>query len=185
MSTHESVKFGIEGPNYPWEVISDTALLAEKIGFDSYWMPDHLVATGVRRWDALEAWSTLCALAVKTKRIKLASGVSDTHRCHPAVLAQRAATCDVLSNGRAILGIGIGEAMNLVPFGIAYDKPVGRTIEAIKIIRRLWSEDFVDFEGKYYTLKKAFLQPKPSVPISETKYRPTIPIFSLRVHPEP
>ncbi|MFB0523883.1 MAG: LLM class flavin-dependent oxidoreductase [Candidatus Bathyarchaeia archaeon] len=177
MSAHERMKFGIEGPNYPWEVICDTALLAEKIGFDSYWMPDHLVATGVRRWDALEAWSTLSALAVKTKRIKLASGVSDTYRCHPAVLAQRAATCDVLSNGRAILGIGIGEAMNLVPFGIAYDKPVGRTIEAIKIIGRLWSEDFVDFEGDYYTLKRAFLQPKPAVPISETKYRHTIPIF--------
>ncbi|MGD8506849.1 MAG: LLM class flavin-dependent oxidoreductase [Candidatus Bathyarchaeota archaeon] len=177
MSPQKSVKFGIEGPNYPWEVIRDTALLAEKNGFDSYWMPDHLVATGVRRWYALEAWTTLCALAVKTKKIELASGVSDTYRCHPAVLAQKAATCDVLSNGRAILGIGIGEAMNLVPFGIAYDKPVGRTIEAIKIIRRLWSEDFVDFEGKHYTLKKAFLQPKPSVPISETKYRPTVPLF--------
>jgi len=177
MNAHEPIKFGVEGPNYPWEAIRDTTLLAEKIGFDSYWMPDHLVATGVRRWDALEAWSTLCALAVKTKKIKLASGVSDTYRCHPAALAQRAATCDVLSNGRAILGIGIGEAMNLVPFGIAYDKPVGRTIEAIKIIRRLWSEDFVDFEGKYFTLKKAFLQPKPSVPISETKYRPTVPMF--------
>ncbi len=177
MSPHESVKFGIEGPNYPWEVIRDTALLAEKIGFNSYWMPDHLVATGVRRWDALEAWSTLCALALKTKRIKLASGVSDTYRCHPAVLAQKAATCDVLSNGRAILGIGIGEAMNLVPFGIAYDKPVGRTIEAIKVIRRLWSEEFVDFEGKYYKLNNAVLQPKPSVPISEAKYRSTVPLF--------
>jgi len=50
--------------------------------------------------------------------------------------------------------------MNLVPFGITYDKPVGRTIEAIQIIRRLWSEDFVDFEGKYYSLKNAFLQPE-------------------------
>ena len=146
-------------------------------------MPDHLVATGVRRWEALDAWSTLCALAVITKRIKLASGVSDTHHCHPAALAQRAATCDVLSNGRAILGIGIGEAMNLVPFGIAYDKPVGRTIEAIEIIRRLWTEDFVDFEGKYYKLKKAFLQPKPSVPILETKYRPTVPIFMAASSP--
>jgi phthiodiolone/phenolphthiodiolone dimycocerosates ketoreductase len=184
MTTQELVKFGIEGPNYPWETILETALLAEKKGFDSYWMPDHLVATGVRRWDALEAWSTLCALAVKTKTIKLASGVSDTYRCHPAVLAQKAATCDVLSNGRAILGIGIGEAMNLVPFGIAYDKPLGRTIEAIKIIRKLWSEDFVDFEGKYYKLKQAFLQPKPSVPISETKYRPTVPIFIAASSPK-
>jgi len=88
-----------------------------------------------------------------------------------------AATCDVLSEGRAILGIGIGEAMNLVPFGIPYDKPVGRTIEAIQIIRRLFTEDFVDFKGKYYELKQAFLRPKPAVPISETEYRSTVPIF--------
>lgn len=177
MSAGESIRFGVEGPNYPWEAIRDTALLAEKIRFDSYWMPDHLVATGVRRWDALNAWSTLCALAVQTKRIKLATGVSDTYRQHPATLAQMAATCDVLSNGRAILGIGIGEAMNLVPFGIPYDKPVERTIEAIQIIRRLFTEDFVDFKGKYYELKEAFLQPKPVVPISETEYRSTVPIF--------
>ncbi|MEM1538951.1 MAG: LLM class flavin-dependent oxidoreductase [Candidatus Bathyarchaeia archaeon] len=173
----KAVKFGVECPNYPWETIREIALLAEKLGFDSYWMPDHLVATGVRRWDALHAWCTLCALAVQTKRIRLASGVSDTYRHHPASLAQMAATCDALSNGRAILGIGIGEAMNLVPYGIPYDKPVERTLEAIKIIRRLFTEDFVDFEGKYYKLNKAFLQPKPAVPISETRYKSTIPLF--------
>ncbi|MDH5482242.1 MAG: LLM class flavin-dependent oxidoreductase [Candidatus Bathyarchaeota archaeon] len=177
MSARRTIKFGIEGPSYPWEVIHDVVLFAEKIGFDSYWMPDHLVATGVKRWDALDAWSTLCALAVQTKRIKLATGVSDTYRHHPAALAQMAATCDTLSQGRAILGIGIGEAMNLVPFGIPYDRPVERTVEAVQIIRRLFTEDFVDFKGKYYELKKAFLQPKPAVPISETAYRSTVPIF--------
>ncbi|RLF11551.1 MAG: LLM class flavin-dependent oxidoreductase, partial [Thermoprotei archaeon] len=164
------VKFGIEGPNYPWETISEVAQLAEQLGFDSYWMPDHTVATGVRRWDALEAWGTLCALALKTKTIKLASGVSDTYRYHPAVLAQKATTCDIISGGRAILGIGIGEAMNLVPFGIPYDKPVSRTEEALQIIKRLWTEDFVDFQGNYYKLEKAFLQPKPV-------QKPHVPIY--------
>jgi phthiodiolone/phenolphthiodiolone dimycocerosates ketoreductase len=179
-----SIKFGIECPNYPWEAILDTALLMEKIGFNSYWMPDHLVATGVKRWDALHAWCTLCALAVKTRRIRLATGVSDTYRHHPASIAQMAATCDVLSNGRAILGIGIGEAMNLVPFGIPYDKPVERTAEAVQIIRRLFTEDFVDFKGKYYQLNKAFLQPKPAVPISENKYKSTVPIFIAASSPK-
>ena len=174
---YDKVKFGVEGPNHPWEVIRDNALFVEKIGFDSYWMPDHLVATGAKRWDALNAWSILNALAVLTKRIKLASGVSDTYRCHPAGLAQMAATCNVLSNGRAILGIGVGEAMNLVPFGIPYDKPVGRTIEAIQIIRKLFTGGPVDYEGKYYTLKEAILRPRAAVPISITKYRSTVPIF--------
>jgi len=165
-----SVKFGVEGPNYPWEVISDLAVFAENLGFDSYWMPDHTVATGVRRWDALEAWGTLCALALKTSRIRLATGVSDTYRYHPAVLAQKATTCDVISGGRAVLGVGIGEAMNLVPYGIAYDKPVSRTEEALQVLKKLWTQDFVDFEGKYYRLKKAFLHPKPL-------QKPHVPIY--------
>jgi len=177
MVSKEEITFGVEGPNYPWRTILDVALTAEKLGFDSYWTPDHLVATGIRRWDALEAWSTLAALAVQTKKIKLATGVSDTYRYHPAVLAQKVATLDAISEGRAILGIGIGEAMNLVPYGIPYDKPVARTEEALEIIRKLWSEDFIDFEGNYYKLRKAFIQPKPSVPVSETKFRHTVPIF--------
>jgi len=177
MASKEKIMFGVEGPNYPWKTILEVALTAEKVGFDSYWTPDHLVATGVRRWDALEAWCSLTALAVQTKKIKLATGVSDTYRYHPAALAQKVATLDAISDGRAILGVGIGEAMNLVPFGITYDKPIARTEEALEIIRKLWSEDLIDFEGNYYRLKKAFLQPKPSVPISETKFRPTVPIF--------
>ena len=48
------MKFGIEGPNAPWETILDIATYAEPIGLDSYWMPDPLVATGVKRWDAIE-----------------------------------------------------------------------------------------------------------------------------------
>jgi phthiodiolone/phenolphthiodiolone dimycocerosates ketoreductase len=182
--SREKIKFGVECPNYPWEIIRDVALFAEKAGFDSYWMPDHLVATGVRRWDALHAWGTLCALATCTKKIKLATGVSDTYRHHPAALAQMAATCDVLSNGRAILGIGIGEAMNLVPFGIVYDKPLARTLEAVQIIRKLFTEDFVDFDGKYYKLQKAFIQPKPAVPISETRYKSTVPLFIAASSPK-
>lgn len=177
MASKEEIMFGVEGPNYPWRTILDVALTAEKVGFESYWTPDHLVATGVRRWDALEAWCTLTAIAVQTNKIKLATGVSDTYRYHPAALAQKVATLDVISEGRVILGIGIGEAMNLVPFGIPYDKPIARTEEALEIIRKLWSEDLIDFEGKYYKLKKALLQPKPSVPISETRFRPTVPIF--------
>jgi len=177
MDSKERILFGIEGLNYPWNTILDVAATAEKLGFDSYWTPDHLVATGVRRWDALEAWSTLTALAIYTKKMKLATGVSDTYRYHPAALAQKVATLDVISGGRAILGIGIGEAMNLVPFCIPYDKPVARTEEALEIIRRLWSEDFFDYDGNYYKLHRAFIQPKPSVPTSETKFRPTVPIF--------
>ena len=173
----ERVSFGIEAPNHPWSTILDLALTGEREGFDSFWMPDHSVATGTKRWDALEAWVTLASVAARTKRLRLATGVSDTYRSHPATLAQRAATLDVISDGRAILGVGVGEAMNLVPFGVPYDKPVARTEEALEIIKRLWTEESVDFTGQYYNLHGAFLQPKPSVPVSPDRYRPTVPIF--------
>jgi len=68
------------------------------------------------------------------------------------------------------MGIGIGEAMNLNPYGIVWDKPVSRTIDALKVMKKLWTEEFVDYEGPYYKLKKAFLQPKPV-------QKPHVPLF--------
>ena len=166
----DEVRFGYECPNYPWETISELAVYVEQQGFDSFWMPDHTVAFGIRRWDSLEAWTVLSAIALKTRRIRLGTCVSDTYRHHPAVLAQMATTCDIISNGRAILGIGIGEAMNLNPYGIVWDHPVARTIDALQVIKKLWTEEVVDHEGPYYKLRRAFLQPRPI-------QKPHVPIF--------
>jgi len=166
----DEIKFGYECPPYPWDTISELAVYVEQQGFDSFWMPDHTVAFGIRRWDALEAWTVLSAVALRTQRIRLGTCVSDTYRHHPAVLAQMATTCDILSNGRAILGIGIGEAMNLNPYGIVWDRPIARTIDAIQVMKKLWAQEEVNHEGPYYKLEKAFLQPKPV-------QRPHVPIF--------
>ncbi len=164
------VKFGYESAPYPWETISELAVYVEQQGFDSFWMPDHTVGFGIRRWDSLEAWSVLSAIASRTRRILLGTCVSDTYRHHPAILAQMAATCDIISRGRTILGIGIGEAMNLNPYGIQWDKPVSRTVEALKVIKRLWTEEVVDHKGRFYRLEQAFLQPK-------SFQKPHLPIF--------
>ena len=166
----EELKFGYECAPYPWRTVSDLAVYVEQQGFDSFWMPDHTVGFGIRNWDALEAWTVLSAIALKTKRIRLGTCVSDTHRHHPAVLAQMATTCDIVSNGRAILGIGIGEAMNLNPYGVVWDSPVSRTIDALRVIKKLWTEDVADYEGSYYRLDRAFLQPRPV-------QQPHVPIF--------
>jgi alkanesulfonate monooxygenase SsuD/methylene tetrahydromethanopterin reductase-like flavin-dependent oxidoreductase (luciferase family) len=166
----DQIRFGYESAPYPWQTISDLALYVEAQGFDSFWMPDHTVGFGIRRWDSLEAWTVLSGIAMQTKRLILGTCVSDTHRHHPAVLAQMAATCDIISRGRAILGIGIGEAMNLNPYGIQWDKPVSRTQEAVKIIKRLWTEDVVNHSGRFYKLEEAFLQPKPF-------QKPHVPLF--------
>jgi probable F420-dependent oxidoreductase len=157
----DEVKFGFESTPHPWKLISELAVYAEDAGFDSFWMPDHTVGFGIKRWNALEAWTTLSAVATKTKKIRLGTCVGDVYRHHPASLAQMITTCDTVSNGRVTLGVGIGEAMNLFPFGIPLKKPVGRTRETISLIRRLWTEDKVDYEGEYYRFNGAFLQPKP------------------------
>jgi alkanesulfonate monooxygenase SsuD/methylene tetrahydromethanopterin reductase-like flavin-dependent oxidoreductase (luciferase family) len=155
------VRFGFESSPYPWELISELAPYVENVGFDSFWMPDHTVGFGIKRWNALEAWTVLSAVATKTERLRLGTCVGDVFRHHPASLAQMVTTCDTISKGRATIGVGIGEAMNLLPFGISLDKPVGRTREIVTMIRRLWTEESVDFEGKHYRLRDAFLQPQP------------------------
>jgi len=138
------------------------AKLNEEAGFDSLWVPDHIlfIPPGI----VPEAWSTLAAVAVVTKKVMLGTCVTDPHRHHPAVLAQKVATVDQLSGGRAMLGLGAGESMNLDPFGIRWNKPVSRLIEAVSVIRKLWSGEPFSYEGEFWKLKDAFLHIKPAQP---------------------
>ncbi len=135
------------------------AKVNEQAGFDSIWAPDHLifVPPGI----VPEAWSTLAAIAAVTEKVALGSCVTDPHRHHPAVLAQKVATVDQISGGRAMLGLGAGEAMNLEPFSIDWEKPVSKLIEAVTIIRGLWSGEVMDYEGDFFRLRNAFLQIQP------------------------
>jgi len=148
-------------------------VLAENRGFDSLWLPDHFVDVN---GDRLDPWTVLSAVAVKTKRMTLSSWVTDTQRSHPARTAQVVACLDVISHGRAILGIGAGEAMNIVPFGLPWELPrqrVARLAEAIQVIRALWAssrEKPVTFSGQFYQLENAFLSQPP-------KQKPSPPIY--------
>lgn len=150
------MKFGIY-LYHPLEEAYRVARLAEKSGFHSVWMGDHL--DGKTPW--LEAWTTLAAISIKTKRVKIGVGVTDPFRRNPAVLAQTAATLDVVSNGRLIFGIGPGEAMNLKPYGMVMQEPVSRMIETVRIVKKLWTEEWVSYRGKFHRLSKATLKPKP------------------------
>lgn len=148
-------------------------ILAEKIGFHRLWIPDHFVDFNGAM---LDPWTVLSALAVTTKRVMLGSSVTDTQRNHPARTAHSVASLDTISHGRAILGIGAGEAMNIVPFGLPWESPrrrVARLTEAIQIIRSLWTSSrrkTIDFSGRFYRLKGAFLSQSP-------KQRPYPPIY--------
>jgi len=151
---YEEVSFGILGGRM-------LASYAEKAGFDSIFLPDHLVGVGIKKFDAFDAWCELSAIAVTTKRIRIGTCVSDLHRRHPAQMAQTLMTVDHISNGRVIMGVGAGEAMNLNPYGISWDKPASRTREALIVIKKLLSEESVDYKGSFFELRRAFIQPKP------------------------
>jgi len=165
----KSVKFGtlLPIPTTPVGKLLNIARVNEEAGFNSLWAPDHLlfVPTGI----VPEGWTILTAASMVTKSALLGTCVTDPHRHHPAVLAQRLATLDQLSGGRVILGLGAGEAMNLDPFGIERNKPVSKLVEAVTIMRKLWTGETVDYEGEFWKLKEAFLQIQP--------VRPKVPIY--------
>jgi len=159
--TEGNIRFGcfLPIPATPVEKLFRIAKVNEEAGFDSIWVPDHIlfIPPGI----VPEAWSTLAATAAVTEKAALGTCVSDPHRYHPAVLAQKVATVDQISGGRAILGLGAGEAMNLEPFGIEWKKPVSKLVEAVTIIRKLWSGEVLNHEGRFWRLKDAFLQINP------------------------
>jgi phthiodiolone/phenolphthiodiolone dimycocerosates ketoreductase len=161
----DSPKFGFtEVAVDPVQALED-GIAAEKAGFDAVWIPDHFTDVD---GDKLEPWTCLAAIAARTKKVQLGSAVTDTQRTHPSRTAHATACLDAISGGRVILGIGAGEAMNVVPFGLPWDEPAGRAArlgEAIKVIKLLWAskrEEQVSYEGKYYNLKDAFLSQHPT-----------------------
>jgi alkanesulfonate monooxygenase SsuD/methylene tetrahydromethanopterin reductase-like flavin-dependent oxidoreductase (luciferase family) len=137
------------------------AQVSELLGYDSVWWADHLLLN--ETGDCSDCWSVMAAAAVKTRRIQLCTAVSDPHRVHPAVFAQRAATLDQLCRGRLTLGLGSGEAMNLEPFGIEWtDRRVGKVREFLSVVRHLLdSPEPLTLDGSWFQLDRARLQIRP------------------------
>ncbi|MFX1353717.1 MAG: LLM class flavin-dependent oxidoreductase [Promethearchaeota archaeon] len=134
---------------------------AEKMGYDSTFIWDHLNATDTKEVPSCNVLLPIAAL--ETKNIKIGSCVCDSHRRHPAQIALDSLTLQKLSGNRFILGLGAGEAMNLNDFGINWNKPVSRLIESLEVIKELWkttqSRDItVNYSGKFFSLNNARLQ---------------------------
>jgi phthiodiolone/phenolphthiodiolone dimycocerosates ketoreductase len=147
---------------YPSSELVKAGVLAEKYDLDSLWVQDHftdLPPSG----DKADPWVIMSAIGIQTQKITLSPGVTDTQRLHPAKMAHIVATLDDLTRGRAILAIGAGEAMNIVPYGLPWEKPevrLQRLKESITVMRLLWKssrEEPVTFEGRFYRLQNAWL----------------------------
>src|SRR6202048_4092792 len=124
----------------------ELAQRAEALGFDSVWMPE---AYGT------DAVSILGALAARTERIKLGTGIINVFSRTPALLAQTAATLDLISGGRFILGLGTsGHQVISGWHGMAFDRPLLRMRETIAIVRQVLRRDRLLFEGEVFHLDK-------------------------------
>jgi len=154
------VQFGIVAPFWPYEGILKVAKMTEDLGFDSMWQADHTVGHLVRL-EAFDIWSLYGYIAAMTKRVKLGIGVTEPHRRNPALLAQSAMTLDWVSKGRLIMGIGAGEAVNCLPFGIDMSKPVTKMEESATLVKRFWTEKFINHDGAFFHMRDASIQPFP------------------------
>jgi probable F420-dependent oxidoreductase len=164
--------FGLNPRDY-----AEVARKAEECGFDSIWVPEHLVfpaempptypylesGPGPRPGTHLfDPWVTLGFMAAVTTKLRLGTQVYILPLRHPIVTARAVATLDVLSNGRALLGAGVGwlaEEFQIVEQ--RFDRRGARSDEIIEILRRLWSEKVVEHHGEFYDLPPLRFEPKP------------------------
>jgi phthiodiolone/phenolphthiodiolone dimycocerosates ketoreductase len=139
------------------EIISKSSL-AEKFGFNTIWYHDHLMIPS--NAPVLESFSLLTALAERTTKCKIGQTVVDTSRRHPATIAHSALTLNHISNGRAFVGIGTGEAMNLTPLKLSMEKPLKKLRESLFIIKGIFNarkETPFSFSGDIFSAKDVFL----------------------------
>jgi coenzyme F420-dependent glucose-6-phosphate dehydrogenase len=146
------------------------AIHAERAGFDSVFVSDHLQPWRDTDGHAPNAFAWLGALAVSTKKVTIGTSVlTPSFRYHPALVAQALATIAMLADGRkVVLGVGTGESLNEVPLGIEWPdqkERFARLKEANELIRRLWTEDFVTFEGEYFKTSNAKIYDRPASPV--------------------
>ncbi len=148
--------------------VVDNAKAAEKAGFDLVTVMDHVYqirGVGPETEPMLEAYTTLAAIATQTSRVKLGTLVTGVTYRNPALLAKEVTTLDVISRGRAILGIGaawnedehVGYGFEFPPMGRRMD----RLDEALTIAKLMFTEERPSFEGRYYRIERALNSPRP------------------------
>jgi F420-dependent oxidoreductase-like protein len=170
------VRFGMQIPWFSWpgspdnhrEVLADAARAAEQAGFGSLWVMDHffqLPQIGDATMDMHEGYTTLGYLAGVTERITLGTLVTGVTYRHPAILVKQVTSLDVLSGGRAWLGIGAAwferEHDGLgVPFPPLRER-FERLEDALRIAKQMWSGDDGPFEGTHHRLAETICSPQP------------------------
>ncbi len=162
LPTRGAMLWGRKAPDFG--LLLDLAVRAEELGFDSLFAGDSILAR-----PRFEALSVLSAIAARTQKVRLGTTVLLPCLRHPVALAHQGATLDIISGGRVILGVGIGPTKALgeehvqefETLGVPHRKRAFYMEELMTLMRRLWTEDNVTFEGKYYRCENVTLEPKP------------------------
>ncbi|MDA4119284.1 MAG: LLM class F420-dependent oxidoreductase, partial [Thaumarchaeota archaeon] len=165
------MKFGYILPNYgdkisPQELV-EISRVCEEEEFDSVWATDHVVMpTELQEpyGQVLEPLTTLTYIAARTGKLKLGTSCIVLPQRNPVLVAKQAATLDVFSKGRVILGFGAGWAEKEFGFLNADFARRGRVMdESIILMKKLWKDEVVNFDGEYFHMKGALFLPKPQM----------------------
>jgi F420-dependent oxidoreductase-like protein len=173
-------RFGLQMPNFSFEGVGDgqlfehviqISLAAEEAGFDSLWLMDHfyqIANVGAKTEPMLEPYVLLGAIAGRTNRIQLGTLVTSVTYRNPAHLAKAVTTLDVISSGRAILGIGAGwNEEEHSAYGFEFPSlrtRMERLTEAVMVCRAMFNELSPTFEGAHYSIHDAMNFPRPVRP---------------------
>ena len=175
---YQGMNFGIYLPNFgPFgdaRALAELAANVEQSGWDGFFIWDHIQ----RYWptNVADTWVALSAIAMRTERVRLGALVTPIPRRRPWKVAREAATLDLLSKGRLILGVGIGSSggvdVEWRNFGEEMDlkKRAAMLDEGLEIINGLWSGESISFEGQHYHVKKSQFLPRP-------RQSPRIPVW--------
>src|SRR6478672_1402995 len=174
------------GPQATKENILQTATQAEKEGFDSLWTITRILwplrpqtpyggtpdgSLPVEYQTALDPLDVLLYVALNTSRVLLGTSVIDMFFYTPVMLAKRYATLDILSQGRVISGLGLGWSKDeYQASNVPFQNRAERADEFIQAIRKIWTDDVVEFKGKYYNIPTSKIGPKPI-------QKPHIPVY--------
>ncbi|MEM9256517.1 MAG: LLM class F420-dependent oxidoreductase [Pseudomonadota bacterium] len=157
--------------------IGEVGALVEGLGFDALWVPEHVLffPEYASRYpysqdgkivgnpnSLLDPFSALTFLAAHTSRIRLGTGICIVPQRNPVYTARQVSDLDYLSGGRMDFGIGIGWLKEeFAALGVPWPDRAGRTRECIGVMKALWCEELSTFEGRYYSVRRAYQNPKP------------------------
>lgn len=174
--TENRLHYGLYVPNFGRasyaRTLAELAADAEKYGWDGFFLWDHIIEYA-QRVPIVDSFTALASIATMTRRIRIGTTVTPLPRLRPWIVARQTASLDHLSNGRMMLGVGLGgeESCGYEKFG---DDPNNKVLaekldEALEIITRLWTGKSVNYQGKYYRIQNIAFLPtpiqKPRIPI--------------------